>query len=209
MSCGEIDIQFPFGLKGANKGRRCSYPRFQLSCDKQNQTILKLSDSGDLVVKSINYEDQTIKVNDPDGCLPKRFLENLSLSVSPPFMFDASVYGFYDLTFFRCPYNVTKTYPVPSISCISDNSSSVIFSLWSRPIDTSPWHECEVMSSALVPIPNSIMETSPFFSPDLNNDIELKWNKPTCGDCAARGQVCGFKGDTTTLQVGCLSSPKK
>ena len=91
MSCGEIDIQFPFGLKGSNQGSAgCSYPRFQLSCDSHSNTILTLPAFGDLVVKSIDYEDQTIKVNDPGGCLPKRFLQNLSFSGSP-FMFDTNL----------------------------------------------------------------------------------------------------------------------
>ncbi|TKY71035.1 putative RING-H2 finger protein ATL21B [Spatholobus suberectus] len=189
ISCGEIDIQFPFGLRGANQ--RCRYPRFQLSCDNRSRTILSLPGSGDLVVKSINYKAQTVKVNDPEGCLPKRFLHNLSLSLHPPFMFVATVY---DLTFLRCPSNITDSHPLPPISCLADsNSSSVIFSWWPRG-DTSPWRDqCEMIASAFVPIPNPDTTTS-FFLPDLNNDVELKWNEPACGDCAGRGEVCGSPG---------------
>lgn len=201
-SCGKINIQFPFGLKVTNQTRGCSYPRFQLSCDNRNRTILSVPGSEDLVVKSIDYKTQTVKVNDPDGCLPKRFLHNLSISLHPPFTFDATVY---DLTFLRCPSNVTNSDRVAPISCLGDsNSSSVIFSWW--PLnDTSPWRdECEVISSAFVPIPNPDSTTS-FLVPDLNNDVELKWNEPACGDCVGRGEVCGLTGDAS-LQVGCFST---
>ncbi|KAK7366537.1 hypothetical protein VNO80_08530 [Phaseolus coccineus] len=205
ISCGKIKIQFPFGLKQtqiqATGSGRCSYPRFQLSCDNRNRTILSLPGSGDLVVKSINYKSQTLNVNDPEGCLPKRFLHNLSLSLHPPFTFEATVY---DLTFLRCPSNITHSIESPPISCLNSNSSySVTFSWW--PLNgTLPWSEaCEVISSAFVPIPNP--DTTSVFMPDLNKDVVLKWNEPACGDCATRGQVCGFTPpNTKTLQVGCF-----
>ncbi|CAJ1927232.1 unnamed protein product [Sphenostylis stenocarpa] len=203
MSCGKIKIQFPFGLKQtriqSESSGRCSHPRFQLSCDNRNRTILSLAGSGDLVVKSINYRAQTVKVNDPEGCLPRRFMHNLSLSLHPPFTFDATLY---DLTFLRCPSNITHSIPFPPISCLQTNSSSVTFSWWLLN-DTSPWRdECEVISSAFVPIPNP--DSTSFFTPDLNQDVVLKWNEPACGDCAGRGQVCGYIGDTKTFQVGCF-----
>lgn len=213
MSCGEIDIQFPFGLKGTNQNSRCSYPNlsFQLSCDNLSRTILKIPGSGDLVVKRINYEEQTIQVNDAKGCLPKRFLHNLSYSVFPPFMFDASVYDLYDITFLRCPSNVTESISLPPISCLSShkrkrNSSVVMLSWWKRPnvsVLSSPLSQCEVMSTVVVPI--RIMPTWPFW-PDLTSDIELIWNRPRCRHCAARSQLCGFTNDTS-FQVGCFSSP--
>jgi len=209
-SCGKIKIQFPFGLKQtqiqAKSSNRCSYPRFEVSCDNNNRTILSLPGSGDLVVKSINYMAQTVSVNDPEGCLPNRFLQNLSLSLHPPFTFEATVY---DLTFLRCPSNMTHSVPSPPISCLYSNSSSssVTFSWW--PLNSTLSDKCEVISSAFVPIPNP--DTTSFFMPDLNKDVVLKWNDPACGDCAGRGQVCGFTADTkNTLQVGCfISAPNE
>ncbi|XP_020230156.1 RING-H2 finger protein ATL20 [Cajanus cajan] len=211
VSCGAIDIEFPFGLnKSESRGCRRGYPRFEVWCDKRNRTLLRVAGSGDLVVKSINYEAQTVKVNDPEGCLPKRFLQNLSLSLHPPFTFDATLY---DLTFLRCPSNstVTKVHPLPPISCLRDSDSdSVIFSWWPLS-DTSPWRdECEVISSAFVPIANP-EATASLLVADLNDDVALKWHVPACGDCAGRGELCGFTGDTS-LQVGCFpaaTTPQK
>ncbi|OIW11116.1 hypothetical protein TanjilG_22923 [Lupinus angustifolius] len=212
MSCGEIDIQFPFSLKGANyKGGRCNYPdpSFQLSCDNLSRTILTLPHSGNLLVKKINYEEQIIQVNDPNECLPKRFLQNLTFSISIPFIFDVTVYDFYNLVFVKCPSNITDSISLPSISCLQETNSSFLYYSFFRSYvnvsdSSSLFYGCEVISaSVVVPFPN--MLTWPIW-PNLNSDIELIWDRPICGDCAARSQLCGFV-DASTSQVGCISDP--
>jgi len=217
LSCGDIDIAFPFGLKEINQDPRCSYfpnPTFQLSCNNQSQTILNLPKTDDLIIKSIDYRTQTIHVNDPKGCLPKRYLDNNFNLSDSAFKLNPEAYNTYSLTFLRCPSNVTdESLPLTPISCLSNDkehsnlSSSPVIVSWASPIvSTTLSQTCEVISTALVPLPRMDIPMWPFW-PDLNTDIELVWNKPRCGDCVLDGQVCGFSEDKNRLQVECFSSP--
>lgn len=211
LRCGNIDIQFPFGLKGSNQDLRCSYypiPTFQLSCINGSQTILTLPRFGDLLVKRIDYESQSIQVNDPSRCLPKRFLHKWNLSDST-FMLNPVIYGtsFFNLTFLRCPSNVTDAtqFPLVPVSCLSENKNYSVIVSWTPPIVSSPMmpQRCEVMSRALVPVPVMDMPMWPYW-PDLNTDLNLVWSEPTkCRECSVSGQLCGFT-KTESLQLGCF-----
>lgn len=219
LSCGDIDIDFPFGLKQGNQDKRCSYyphPSFQLSCDNQSQTILHLPKTRDLIIKNIDYKNQKIQVNDPEGCLPKRFLYDWNL-IDSPFQLNPEIYtsNIYNLTFLRCPSNITESsshLPLPIISCLSDkehsNLASVVLVSWAPPIDSTTLsrpYDCEVISTALVPLPWMGM---PMW-PDLNSDVELVWTEPRCENCAISGQICGFSKDEKTLQLECFHNPSK
>jgi len=212
LSCGYIDIHFPFGLKESNQDPRCRYfpvPSFQLSCINNTETVMDLPGFGNLVVKSIDYESQSIQVNDPKGCLPKRFLHGWNLSDSP-FILNPRIYGSspFNLTFMRCPLNVTRSsqFPLMQISCLSDDRNYSVMASWSQPIVSSTMmsEQCQVMSHALVPLPVLDMPMWPFW-PDLNTDLELVWTEPRCSDCAISGQACGFTNQKNqSLRVGCF-----
>ncbi|KAJ7952143.1 putative Ring finger protein [Quillaja saponaria] len=203
--CGELRIHFPFGLKGADpQNSACrSYPGLELSCKNKSQTILTLPNSGDYVVNRIDYELQTVRINDPDNCLAKRFLKNLSLSRSP-FYFDRSAYDIFNITFLNC----SSTESLLPASCRSDNINDNFSVIATRTVRAaSPrWSSfCKFISSALVPISN--MEMWPFWN-CLNEDIELSWNEPSCGRCETEGGDCGFVS-STGLRVGCFNRQKE
>ncbi|KAK4262898.1 hypothetical protein QN277_028393 [Acacia crassicarpa] len=204
--CGRIEIKFPFGLKGTNQsGRRCSYPDFSVSCNNQSQIILSLPDSsGDLLIKGIDYASQTLLVNDPSQCLPRRFfLDRLKLS-SSPFILDPALYHLISLTFLRCPYNLTQNDQFTSVHCLSDlaNSSFAVIYLWARFIPPLLNESCEVINSS-VPYPISNLDTWPV---DIGNDLQLTWDRPQCGRCEDLGQDCGFAGDLGH-RTACFSRP--
>ncbi|CAK9166683.1 unnamed protein product [Ilex paraguariensis] len=64
-------IRFPFWVKGFHLDRY-RYPGFELSCDKNKQTVLDLLFSVKLFVKKIDYKSQVIRLYDPDGCVPAK-----------------------------------------------------------------------------------------------------------------------------------------
>ncbi|CAI8619586.1 unnamed protein product [Vicia faba] len=195
LSCGDIDITFPFGLKQSTnqiQNPYCSYypnPSFQLSCNKQTQTILNLPKTDNLIINNIDYKVQTIKVNDPKGCLPKRYLENNFNLSGSPFKLNPQIY---------------------SSDEEEHDSDMLVFVSWGEPIeDTTLSETCEVISRGLVPLRWMDLTMWPFWV-DLNHDVELVWNKPGCEKCALNGQVCGFSmsdDKINGLQVECFPNP--
>ncbi|KAG6636088.1 hypothetical protein CIPAW_11G086600 [Carya illinoinensis] len=70
-------IHFPFRLN--TQPEDCGYPHpgFTLSCINGTETQLQLPNLKFFVTK-IDYESQTIRVSDPDNCLPKQFKQDIS-----------------------------------------------------------------------------------------------------------------------------------
>lgn len=92
-------IRFPFRLKGS-QAQHCSYSQsFDLTCTKENQTLLQLPTSTKFFVEKIDYKSQTIHISDPGGC-PMRQIQNLSLS-SSPFQY-TTINSTMNLTVFSC-----------------------------------------------------------------------------------------------------------
>nr|GMD55077.1 rust resistance kinase Lr10-like isoform X1 [Ipomoea batatas] len=64
-SCGIIhNITFPFRLN--TDPQHCGNSGYELACDEQNRTVLTLHYSQKYYVQSINYDNYTIRVVDPD-----------------------------------------------------------------------------------------------------------------------------------------------
>ncbi|XP_028794839.1 putative RING-H2 finger protein ATL21A [Neltuma alba] len=179
----EFPVQFPFQLvrdelaNGSNT--RCGYPGFELSCNK-SRTMLHLPHAGDFLVDLISYEDQKLWIRDPDNCLPRRFMNN--------------EFNLTDSTFLNTQLQPqTSSFQLSYAPNFPSSTAPPTFSL------STPWIEgCKPISSASVPssIPNGI------FWGDLNADIGLQWNTPSCGDCVAKNGRCEFLKNTG-LEVAC------
>ncbi|OMP08616.1 hypothetical protein COLO4_06291 [Corchorus olitorius] len=196
--CGknEIPIRFPFRLE-AKQPQNCGYPGFNLGCQSE-KTILKLPNSGDFLVRDINYLNQQIYLFDPENCLPKRLL-SLNLSGSP---FVAAFHQNY--TFLNCPTQVTKS-RFTTIDCLSNSTNSVLATS-SMNLANSMATSCKIIATLPIPIswPASSVEE---FSSDLHQDIQLTWFAPQCGDCESQGGVCGFKSNSSE-EIDCFHLPK-
>lgn len=181
-------IRFPFRVKD-RQPIHCGYEGFDLSCTKDNQTVIEIPSSvyNKLFVKTIDYKFQEIEIYDPNGCLPKQLL-NLSLSSSP----FQSIYGGDDkYTTFSCPSSnqrdqLNSTWCMMNLSpCLGNNpAGSQIFAVsGSRycSMDNLPLVSCtKVRDYTSVPV---------LVEPGINL-LKLHWYIPSCEYCEMMKKKC-------------------
>ncbi|PON45220.1 43kDa postsynaptic protein [Parasponia andersonii] len=171
-------IHFPFRLAGLQLPR-CGYRTgFDLYCNNRNQTVLRLR-SGDFAVRRIDYEEQSLSINDPDGCLPRRFLKGeFQIFGSDPFKVDRVE----NYTFLNCSKALMTSFRLSPVSCLGNGNDN--FGVFAVSTDNRA--------------------AQPFS--DLTGDIRLTWTDPDCGACLARGGDCGFQTGSGT-KIGCSVPP--
>lgn len=177
-------IQYPFYIQGV-QSEDCGFPNFGVSCNNLNQTLIKLGDAGIFAVKKISLTSHEIRLNDPNKCLPLRFLngdldQNLQ---SSPFRWSPDYFGSVNVDFYNC------TIPLPAdslrlahkIDCLSsarDNITVVaILSDLSFPTTSmSLPKECQHISSSSFPIDSFAQVQDQLWIP-LYTDIRFTWNE--------------------------------
>ncbi|CAI9772653.1 unnamed protein product [Fraxinus pennsylvanica] len=202
-SCDSVQgprIRFPFRLIG-RQPEHCGYPGFHLFCNNQSQTILRLPLSGEFVVDYIDYTRQTILIDNPDDCDPKRIL-NFSLSRTP-------FGGTYTrkITFLNCSSDWTEymSYDLFPFFCLSgENYVVMAMASYSSAQQIPP--SCRMISNVSVPTQAQNYVSQYQSSRQIRVDFQLTWNEPGCRSCEANGGICGFK-DNTVLEVGCSKPP--
>ncbi|KAK2664280.1 hypothetical protein Ddye_002854 [Dipteronia dyeriana] len=196
--CGDniFPVKFPFQLKNRpTRSSRCVYPGFELSCNSfNNQTILNLPNSGPFRVLFIDYMTQSLRITDPENCFPNRLLQGFSLEGSP-FNIEPFLHSF---TFLNCSSSATtltehhESYR--KVSCLSRQNYTVL----AGPAEIY-YNESTMPSSCVnvstVPIPWR-------FRSGIEDDVELVWSRPSCGNCEELGRACVFK-NSKSLDTGC------
>ncbi|MBA0582203.1 hypothetical protein Gorai_024354 [Gossypium raimondii] len=193
--CGDKLIRFPFRL--SNQPDRCGYPRFNLTCKNQTKPILTLPFSGEFIVENIDYLYQSIWINDPDYCIPRRFFKGLNLSGTPFEAQDLESYVFLNCSNGAIPKQLPQ---VRYISCLSGETFSVI-AIPANRLDeyrSLSW-TCMNIGKVLVP---------PW---DPNYGMRLTWNEPDCLSCEmAVGIACSrvirvwISGAPVVLALVCI-----
>ncbi|XP_051151222.1 putative RING-H2 finger protein ATL21B [Andrographis paniculata] len=194
------EVRFPFRLRG-RQPNRCGYPGFDLYCNRENQTMLLLPESGEFIVDHIDYTAQAVFINDPDFCLPHRIL-NFSLAGS-------NFRGAYprNYTFLNCSsdyLDYTGSHYTP-LFCLSGRNHTVL-SMDSRSSGMQIPETCRPIGSVVVPLEWTL---SQFYwsAMDFREDLELVWREPACSSCETLGGVCGYKGDPDSNpypEIGCF-----
>ncbi|XP_054824055.1 putative RING-H2 finger protein ATL21A [Prosopis cineraria] len=186
--CGDPElgpsIQYPFYLKEVESDD-CGYPNFGVFCDDRNQTLITLGNAGDFVVKEISLEDHQAWMNDPNHCLPSRFIHDLDLQLqSSPFRWSTDYSTVVNVDFLNCttpvPDSAQFAHKIPCLSSSDSDNLSVIAVLSDPafPTTSMSFPGCGFISSSLVPVDS--------FGPEqlwknLYSDMRLKWNnQPNC-----------------------------
>ncbi|KAI3693990.1 hypothetical protein L1987_76947 [Smallanthus sonchifolius] len=199
--CGSsgYSIRFPFRVVGQQHGI-CGYPGFNLRCSKQGKLLLNLPNSGDFLIRDIDYRSQIVQIYDPSGCSAGRRL-NLDLLGSPFWGSPSQNY-----TLLSCPVDVTSSRYV-SVGCLSNSTHSTLAATSeSFAMAMVSQTACRIIGSIRSPI--TWYQDQGGFTSDLNMDIALSWDDPDCQECVAVGGTCGYT-NTTKQEIVCFQNTKK
>ncbi|KAF2322179.1 hypothetical protein GH714_008232 [Hevea brasiliensis] len=200
--CGSFGppVRFPFRIRG-KQPLHCGYPQpgFHLSCSENNETVLELPNSWKLFVQEIDYKSQVIHANDSGGCLPRRLILNLNLSVSPFEIMNRKE----NITLFKCPSRKMKDLfnNIWQIPCLSDLHYDVlaILSDWSI-VDPDIVYCTKIHDYSEVASIDSVVYQEYI--------LLLNWYNPTCKFCEAKGKYCRLKMNTIDSETECYGSIK-
>ncbi|KAM6557707.1 hypothetical protein CsatB_004726 [Cannabis sativa] len=221
ISPTELTVKFPFQISDQNHyPTRCGYPGFDLSCRNTTTTttgagadaIISLP-AGDFAVREIVYGSQVLTIDDPDNCLPKRFLDTKFSVSGTPFR----VRNLGSFTFFNCsPEPVTgagagvKPLAVPCLSGNGYTVAAVPTEIFATEFLSTPPAFCRVVSTAvMVPVTASEKWWEEEWGFYLRSYVGLTWQEPNCGECEKRGGDCGFVSSSNDLEIGCFNLPNK
>ncbi|XP_030460322.2 rust resistance kinase Lr10-like [Syzygium oleosum] len=181
-------VQFPFLLRGSQQPDDCGYlPDFNLFCGRDGHTQLLLRDtSRPLFVKSIDYDNRSIVVQDPNRCLPF-LLANLNHT---RFSYDMSqrgqyAYPPYNYTLFQCP-PPAKRNSMALVDCLSQAGLYDVYAVESDSyVGDLPLVSCER---------NGSIDSLPMPIEDMMGEAKLVWDKPDCWNCTISGLWCRRNG---------------
>ncbi|KAL8208089.1 hypothetical protein R6Q57_007501 [Mikania cordata] len=199
--CGSsaYSIRFPFRVVGQHG--ICSYPGFNLRCDKQGKLLLNLPNSGDFFIRAIDYRSQIVQIYDPSGCSAARRL-TLDLLGSPFWGSPSQNY-----TLLRCPVGVNMTGYI-TVGCLSNSTHSTLAtSSETFAMSMTNKTACRIIDSIWSP-KSRLQDQGGLTSSDLNTDIFLKWDSPNCQECVAIGGTCGYTNNTKQ-DITCFENTKK
>ncbi|XP_056159527.1 rust resistance kinase Lr10-like [Syzygium oleosum] len=182
-------VQFPFRLAPFQPANCSFHPEFDLSCDRHGNTLLLLPNTTRrLFVKSIDYANRSVVVQDPKRCLPL-LLANLNLSrfsyqrlyKNDPYGYQ---YGYYNYTLFKCP-PPERTSMTPVV-CLSIPGSYEVYAVRSSfYVGDLPLVSCER---------NGNIDALPTEIETMMIEVRLAWDKPDCQKCTDVNWWCRPNG---------------
>lgn len=184
-SGSSIGIRFPFRIKPEHSGHR-RHAGFELHC-KENHTVIHFPSQGDLVVKSISYDDKRLDLLDPKRCVHEVFL-NLNLSDTP---FDY-YHTLKKYTYLKCSAKLPP--PLQPVPCLS-GSGYHVYTVDPRLAEQV---SCMVIKTVGIPFPYSS------YLSDNSFGLRLTWDLPGLQSELGWRARCYHKSHPTVLGIGIL-----
>ncbi|MCL7035883.1 hypothetical protein MKW94_016577 [Papaver nudicaule] len=180
------EISYPFGIKDF-QGVQCGhYPGFNVSCNSMGETVIDNLPfiSGKFLVRKINYHRQEIQLQDPDNCLPRRYLQDQnddnSASTSPLKAHAYQRYNFFSCASSSMATNINRySAYFQTVTCLSSSTQTVLATVSTsnnilninKILSDSGY--CEVTNHISIPIPKPLYGTAY----DLNkDDLYVSWD---------------------------------
>ncbi|MCL7049693.1 hypothetical protein MKW94_024012 [Papaver nudicaule] len=180
----EPPILYPFRVKD-RQGEGCGHPGFDLTCNALDRTVLKLAQSGEFLVRKIDYDNKEIRLYDQGNCLARR-LQQRNLNVN---LFPFKAFGYQTFNFFHCPPSATNDPPSElagkflGVPCLSDERNTVLYTVSSSSTSDSKMSQvfmslgCLVKTPIAIPVPLAAV-TNPYGYELIHGDLYLTWVDP-------------------------------
>ncbi|XP_061356156.1 rust resistance kinase Lr10-like [Gastrolobium bilobum] len=152
------------------------------------------------LVSYINYEAQLIYVQDPENCLPNKFLKLNNLSIQPYHLYDGVAQN---INYFNCS-SVGHPHLRNSIQSSSDSQDMISCPIYvSNPYDS-------VLELDLVSCTKMFHVNASVTVNELQiNMLSMRWSKPDCSECEEKGKRCKWKNNSTQGDIECFDCKGK
>ncbi|XP_031501025.1 uncharacterized protein LOC116264781 [Nymphaea colorata] len=212
-SCNGIDVQYPFSLYASTPGTSCGIPGLKLTCEGHKaDALLSLITPTDLklIVKSINYTTQTIKLAIDRNLLvvknqcpiPSKniTLSDITNSDGGPILSVATNYRM-GTFFFGCstkPIDISNYNFTSSLvsGCSDPGAAFYSYAFYDDSFNnpSASWTSCRTTLSFPVLISSSSHDAGTMWT-SLTEGFDVVWRVNSMGDClgcTASGGHCGY-----------------
>ncbi|ESW33506.1 hypothetical protein PHAVU_001G075500 [Phaseolus vulgaris] len=206
LSCGSEEplIRFPFQLLQGMKDA-CDSPGLCVYCSENKETML-VHPTVKLRVTNIDYRSQLTYLEDPENCLPKKFLNLYNFTIPPYELYSShGLVRYNNLNFFDC--SLLGLTHLRNSDQLNSGSQDMIYC--PTYVSNSDESILELDLTSCTKMFNIISQAS---ASDLRtNRLNLRWSKPSCSECEAKGNRCKWKKNSKTdiECVDCSAKPRK
>ncbi|KAM5578524.1 rust resistance kinase Lr10-like [Rosa sericea] len=205
-SCGDINISYPFRLKG--DPQNCGNTMFELSCEENSTAAVLYLESEKYYVKSIHYNNFTIRVVDSGIQKKNNYCSTPLYSITDDNITHLQSYSISSwftpdmepvpIILVTCATPMNSTLFIETAACLNTTASypsKYSYFMVGSVTSFDLGRTCEITQMLLTSPPtNSNMMSCESVCDELANGFELSWFTYGCGKCKT-GEACDISLD--------------